>query len=80
VSSRFDFIRYDDEAETIQARAKNLFQQVEKLIFQIGDDCPRAKSLAMTKLEEAYMWVGKAIRDQQITRLNVELLEGRTNS
>lgn len=26
------------------------------------------KSLAITKLEECYMWIGKAIRDEQIAR------------
>jgi len=29
---------------------------------------PRAKALAITKLEEVYMWIGKAIRDDQIKR------------
>lgn len=28
----------------------------------------RAKSLLLTHLEEAYMWTGKALRDQQIAR------------
>ena len=26
----------------------------------------RAKSLALTKLEECYMWIGKGLRDHQI--------------
>jgi hypothetical protein len=30
----------------------------------------RAKSLALTKLEECYMWIGKMIRDEQIAEDN----------
>ncbi len=38
----------------------------------------RAASLVRTKLEEAYMWVGKAIRDEQIARNgSAPLQEGR---
>lgn len=33
-------------------------------LFLVG----RARSLVLTKLEEAYMWVGKAIRDDQADR------------
>jgi hypothetical protein len=28
----------------------------------------RAKSIILTKLEEAFMWMGKAVRDDQIER------------
>lgn len=38
----------------------------------------RATSLALTKLEEAYMWIGKALRDDQIARNgSAELMEQR---
>lgn len=37
----------------------------------------RPKSLVMTKLEEAYMWVGKSIRDEQAIPV---LQEQRNNS
>lgn len=41
----------------------------------------RAKALALTKLEEVYMWIGKAIRDDQIERNgSAELQEERNNS
>ena len=40
----------------------------------------RAKSLALTKLEECYMWIGKAIRDAQMKRNGgAELQEERKN-
>lgn len=64
--SRFDYIKYDDEAIRNQNRFKSLFVQLD--IYLAGMPDGRAKSLVLTKLEEAYMWVGKAIRDEQIAR------------
>lgn len=46
---------------------------VEKYI-----ESPRAKALALTKLEECYMWIGKGVRDDQIKRNgSAELQEKR---
>lgn len=65
--NRFDYVKYDETATNLQAEAKRMFQQLE--IFTLNGIRPgRAQSLVMTKLEEAYMWIGKAIRDDQITR------------
>lgn len=64
--SRFDYVKYDDKAIEQQNEAKALFKKVEA--FVDGLDPGRAKSTTYTKLEEAYMWVGKAIRDEQIAR------------
>lgn len=78
--SRFDYVKYDDVAMDAQAILKNKFVELEKLI-ESKLVSPRAKALAMTKLEECYMWVGKAIRDDQITRNGyAELQEERINS
>lgn len=77
--SRFDYVKYDDLAINDQGCIKNLFEGTEELIrFRLQEG--RAKSLALTKLEEAYMWVGKAIRDDQIARNgSAESQEGRDN-
>lgn len=64
--SRFDYVRYDEPAQQFQEAAKNEFQIVESLIGGLPEG--RAKALALTKLEECYMWVGKGIRDAQIAR------------
>jgi hypothetical protein len=81
--SRFDYIKYDEKAAEQQAAFKGNFQSLEGFV-ESALISPRAKALALTKLEEAYMWVGKAIRDDQIqrisSRLTVELQEQRTNS
>jgi hypothetical protein len=76
MSNRFDYVKYDGIAYDLQAGFKDLFQTVE---FEVDKLAPgRAKALIYTKLEEAYMWVGKAIRDEQIDRNKMtELQENR---
>lgn len=64
--SRFDYIAYDEIAIQQQASAKDACKRLEDEILDLKQS--RATSLALTKLEEAYMWIGKAIRDQQIER------------
>lgn len=78
--SRFDYVKYDEGASDMQAMFKNKFQEldgmVERHLFS-----GRERSLVHTKLEEAYMWVGKSIRDDQIIRnKKTTLQEERTNS
>lgn len=62
----FDYVRYDDKAAAQQAVFKTSMEQMEGMIATLQPG--RARSLALTKLEEAYMWVGKQIRDEQIER------------
>ena len=64
---RFNYIRYDTKAAAAQQTFKAYFETMESLVETLEPG--RAKALVLTKLEEAYMWVGKAIRDQQISRL-----------
>lgn len=54
---------------------KASFENLEGLLNELLPSSPggkdpygRAKALAITKLEEAYMWVGKALRDEQQER------------
>lgn len=65
--SRFDYVAYDEQAARDQAHFKREFSKLEKAVDEFLKS-PRAKALVMTKLEEAYMWVGKALRDDQIGR------------
>ena len=77
--SRFDYVKYDEKAVNQQNDFKNYFQGLEGHVSEL--ESPRAKALVLTKLEEAYMWIGKAIRDDQIERNgSAELQEERTNS
>ncbi len=72
----FDYVAYDELAQKQQAQFKETFIALER---DMGGLKPgRAASLVRTKLEEAYMWVGKAIRDEQIARNgSAPLQEGR---
>lgn len=71
--SRFDYVAYDDASKAEQQHAKHAAQDMEELINDIGDghdskDLKRAKRNAIAALEVCYMWIGKAIRDNQIER------------
>lgn len=67
---RFDYVKYDDVAAEKQRQLKQVFEDLEfrvnALLGHAG--CSRARALSLTALEEAYMWVGKAIRDEQLAR------------
>lgn len=65
--SRFDYVKYDEKALKDQKYFKDHFE-ITELAVNANLVSPRAKALVLTKLEEAYMWVGKAIRDDQIER------------
>ncbi len=74
--SRFDYVRYDEKAVEKQNAFKAAFATLDHLVETTLDN-GRAKSLVYTKLEEAYMWVGKAIRDEQVAQRSAELEETR---
>lgn len=78
--SRFDYIKYDEFSLEAQMQLKKKFIEIEK---EVEEYLPngREKSLVLTKLEEAYAWCGKAIRNAQILREDgkVELQEERCN-
>lgn len=75
MNDRFGFVSYDEGALKDSASAKVLAKKLETLVEGIGYACglpskdvARAKEMALTHLEECFMWIGKAIRDDQIQR------------
>ena len=64
-----DYIKYDEKSILEQEVAKRFCSDIESLIKELGPG--REQSIAITKLEEVYMWVGKAIRNRQIERLGL---------
>jgi hypothetical protein len=77
--SRFDYVKYDNVSAEKQSKLKEAFQAVEAFVESSIPD-GRVKSLVLTYLEIAYMWTGKAIRDEQIGRgVQVEDVPERTN-
>lgn len=77
---RFSYVKYDEKAQLAQEKLKDAFETIE-LLGNILLKNGRPKSRFLTHLEEAYMWTGKAIRDEQIERNAGTLHEpARTNS
>jgi len=64
---RFNYVRYDEVAQEKQVMFKDDFETTDTNIQETLPD-GRAKSLALTHLEIAYMWIGKSIRDEQVKR------------
>ena len=78
--NRFDYVKYDEKGIEKQNNFKQAFMDLENDANRMLPQ-GRALSLVLTKLEEAYMWVGKAIRDEQIARNpQTEEQSARTNS
>lgn len=64
---RFSYVRYDAESVEKQEALKKMYEGIEEFVNK-NLKPGRAQSLVLTKLEESYMWTGKAIRDEQIAR------------
>lgn len=64
--NRFNYVKYDDKSTSLSETIKSHFEILEDQVSHLSEG--RAKALALTKLEEAYMWCGKAIRDAQVAR------------
>lgn len=61
---RFSYVRYDAQSIQKQEAFKAMFESLEAFA-SVNLKPSRPLSLLMTALEEAYMWTGKAIRDEQ---------------
>ncbi len=66
-SRRFDYVQYDLKSMQKSERFKLLFDSLENELNELLSDS-RYKSLCITDLEKAYMWIGKALRDETIGR------------
>ncbi len=67
MSQRFSYVKYDDKSVRRQEALKVMFEDIDKFV-EHELPASRERSLVLTALEEAYMWTGKAIRDEQIAR------------
>lgn len=65
-STRFDYVKYDDASLDKQMAIKAAVLELEALVETLISG--REKALALTKLEEAYAWVGKSIKIEQEER------------
>ena len=71
----FDCIKYDEKSIATQGIFKEKCEEMEFAIRILQNG--RERDMALIKIEECYMWIGKAIRDGQILRNNeFKLQEG----
>lgn len=64
---RFGYVKYDEKSLADCLAAKAEFVRVTEFVESILPP-GRPLSLALTHLEDAFMWVGKGIRDAQVIR------------
>ena len=64
MNDRFDYVEFDASSQNASDDLRQRFQKIEELIVGLGPG--RSVALALTHLEECYMWVGKSIRDAQL--------------
>lgn len=76
--SRFDYVAYDTTAAKKQANVKAQFVKLDDWV-QENLATGRAKDRIFDKLEEAYMWVGKAVRDEQVFTRGPGVLQEERN-
>lgn len=69
-STTFDYVKYDERSNLVSSGAKNISRMFEHFI---KSNLPngRYRALALTKLEECFMHIGKAVREQQYEREKV---------
>jgi hypothetical protein len=69
MTSRLNYVKYDEISDINQRTLKTYFMSLEGEIEDLLLNS-REKSLAITKLEECWMWVGKSIKVDQELRNN----------
>lgn len=62
--ANLDYVVFNTEIAQKHGHLKGLFELLIGEVEELGPSRPA--SLALTKLEEAFMWTGKALRDQQL--------------
>lgn len=67
MNGTFDYIKYDAYSENAQAAFKADFIKLEKKICDFFPD-GRERQYALDALETSYMWIGKGLRNAQLTR------------
>lgn len=72
--TRFHGVLFDSDIRAKQVDCQTAFENVEDILVRNFDKTSRALDIALEKLEEAHMWVNKALRTVQIER-DVKSLE-----
>lgn len=75
MTTKLDYVKWDFQSEALQQSLKKFYQQIETMIDEELQES-REKSLTLTKLEESWMWLGKAIKVDQEQREKRNLAYG----
>lgn len=70
MDTRFNYVEWDEKAQNLSDSLKSQCLCVEAMINPLTDS--REKSMAITKLEETFMWIGKAIRTDMLSRQQIK--------
>lgn len=66
MQGRFEYVKFDEESMSRQELFKEDCVELEKAIKSLPEG--NARAYALKALEEMYMWIGKAVRDEQLYR------------
>lgn len=67
MAGNLSYVKFDKTSTKKCELIKKVFEMSINVVDKNINNS-REKSLAITKLEESFMWVGKAVRDEQIIR------------
>ena len=68
MSKRFDYVKYDKNTTEISEGFKEMYSLLVDAIneLDVTPNAQREKALAITKIEESFMWIGEMLRNNQI--------------
>lgn len=75
MSKRFASVSFNESNAKLHRAFQFYFADLEEQIM-LNIPAGQAQATALTKLQEAFMWVGKAMADAQITKDEVESKRG----
>ena len=77
----FDYVEYDETSKAAQAKIKEAFVALEKVITDNVRVSFAERTLAIRSLQVSYAWCGHAIKNDQIQLSgSAKLQEGRNQS
>ena len=67
-TKRFDYVKYDENTTRLSESFKRMYSELAEPVegLEVDKTARREQALALTKLEESFMWVGKMLRNNQI--------------
>lgn len=67
--SKFTNIQFDKIASEKYVTLMQMFERIEQYMIENISNS-RERSVAITRLEDTHMWTNKALREDQLSRIN----------